>query len=47
MDFKKILNNKKQALINLICVQKRLVGGIQTLQKDWNKNIQLVSVFTF
>jgi hypothetical protein len=26
MDFKKILNNKKQALINLIHVQERLVS---------------------
>jgi hypothetical protein len=33
VDFKKILNNEKQALINLICVQKRLVGGHSDITK--------------
>ena len=31
MDFKRICNNKEQALINLIQVQKGLVGGTKTI----------------
>jgi hypothetical protein len=30
-DFKRILNNKEQAVINLIHVQKGLVGGTKTI----------------
>jgi len=30
-DFKRILNNKEQAMINLIHVQKGLVGGTKTI----------------
>jgi hypothetical protein len=33
MDFKNILNNKKQALINLICVKKELVGRHSDITK--------------
>jgi len=31
MDFKRILNNEEQAMINLIQVQEGLVGGIKTI----------------
>jgi hypothetical protein len=31
MDFKRILNNEEQAVINLIHAQKELVGGIKTI----------------
>ena len=31
IDFKRICNNKRQALINLIHVQERLVGGTKTI----------------
>jgi hypothetical protein len=31
VDFKKILNNKNQAVINLIHVQEGLVGGTKTI----------------
>jgi hypothetical protein len=31
VDFKRICNNKEQALINLIHVQERLVGGTKTI----------------
>jgi len=31
MDFKRIHNNKEQALINLIHVQEGLVGGTKTI----------------
>ena len=31
VDFKRICNNKEQALINLIHVQKGLVGGTKTI----------------
>jgi len=31
VDFKRILNNEEQAVINLIHVQKELVGGIKTI----------------
>jgi hypothetical protein len=34
MDFKKILNNKVQASINLIHIQEELVGEYSILQKD-------------
>ena len=38
MDFKKILNNKVQASINLIHIQEEVVGEYSILQKDWKKN---------
>jgi len=28
VDFKKIINNKEQALINLINIQEELIGGL-------------------
>jgi len=31
MDFKRVLNNEKHALINLIHVQEGLVGGTKTI----------------
>jgi hypothetical protein len=31
VDFKRICNNKKQTLVNLIHVQERLVGGTKTI----------------
>jgi hypothetical protein len=31
VDFKRICNNKKQALINLIPIQEGLVGGTKTI----------------
>ena len=31
VDFKRICNNKEQALINLIHVQQRVVGGTKTI----------------
>jgi len=37
VDFKRIFNNKKQALINLIHVQEGLVVEPRPLHKDWEK----------
>jgi hypothetical protein len=31
VDFKRILNNREKAMINLIHVQERLVGGTKTI----------------
>ena len=33
VDFKRILNNEEQAMINLIHVQERLVGGTKTIRQ--------------
>jgi hypothetical protein len=33
VDFKRICNNKKQALINLIHVQEGLIGGTKTITR--------------
>ena len=37
VDFKRIFNNKEQALINLIHVQEGLVVEPKPLHKDWEK----------
>jgi hypothetical protein len=37
VDFKRICNNKEQALINLIHVQEGLVVEPRPLHKDWEK----------
>jgi hypothetical protein len=34
VDFKRILNNKKQVMINLIHVQERLIGGTKTITQE-------------
>ena len=34
VDFKRICNNKEQALINLIHIQERLVSGTKTITQE-------------
>jgi len=34
VDFKKILNNKEQALLNLVHIQEGFVGGHSNIIKD-------------
>jgi hypothetical protein len=40
VDFKRIINNEEQALINLIHVQEGLVGGTKA-HKYWDKKTQI------
>jgi hypothetical protein len=37
MNFKRICNNKEKALINLIHVQKGLIGGTKTITQGWGE----------
>jgi hypothetical protein len=43
MDFKKILNNKVQASINLIHIQEELVGEYSNITKRLKKKIKYVN----